>query len=215
MAQILTPLRKNGMTIGEQRFVALLQKHLDDHYLVWYNIASPGKHSRYPDFIIFHAKYGLWCLEIKDWHMKSIKGMNKESVTLDKDEQSIQVTHPLQQARSSCFPFINNMLKDRYLRQSEGRYQGKLLFPWGFGVVMSNWQRKSIKKETQTLLEACFPPSLTWYKEDLLENRLSRHEFISKLHNMLPYRFPTNLTTAQVKRVRAHIFPECVIRGQE
>ena len=41
MAQFLTSLKKSTMQAGERRFAELLEKHLDDEYLVWYNAASP------------------------------------------------------------------------------------------------------------------------------------------------------------------------------
>lgn len=216
MATFLTPLKKNKMTAGERRFAELLQKHLDDEYLVWYNTASLGKTRRYPDFLIFHPRYGLWCLEIKDWYMGNIKGMTKENIRLrvSETEEINNAVHPIEQARTSCLPFVDRMKKDRYLRHAHGQYQGKLLFPWGYGAVMSNWQRDKIREEAREQLENCFPPALTWYKEDLIEGGLTQDAFLSKLHDMLPYHFPVALDTAQIQRIRAHIYPEFIIGKQ-
>lgn len=72
MAQILTPLKKSKMMVGEKRFAQLLSDYLDNDYLVWYNVPSNGEQRRYPDFLIFHPGHGLWCLEIKDWHMGNV-----------------------------------------------------------------------------------------------------------------------------------------------
>ena len=97
MAQILTPLKKSKMTVGEWRFASLLRDYLDDGYLVWYNVPSNGEHRRYPDFLIFHPRHGLWCLEIKDWHMGNIKTINKNSVILKiGDDQLATTANPIE-----------------------------------------------------------------------------------------------------------------------
>ena len=130
------------MTVGEWRFASLLRDYLDDGYLVWYNVPSHGEHRRYPDFLIFHPSHGLWCLEIKDWHMGNIKTINKNSVILKiGDDQLATTANPIEQARDCCFPVIDHMKTDSQLCQTDGKYQGKLRFPWGFGAVMCNWQR--------------------------------------------------------------------------
>ena len=212
MAQILTPLKKSKMTIGEKRFAQLLHDYLDDDYLVWYNVPSHGEKRRYPDFLIFHPGYGLWCLEIKDWHMGNVTAMNKNTVTL-KDAETH--AHPIEQARDCCLPVIDHMKADSQLCQTSGKYQGKLRFPWGFGAVMSNWLRSNrLTNIPPEILHACFPPHLTWYKEDILEGVLSRREFLAKLHGMLPYKFPVNLSDEQCCRVRAHIYPEYIADTQ-
>ena len=153
MAQFLTSLKKSAMQAGERRFAELLEKHLDDEYLVWYNAATPGITRRYPDFLIFHGGHGLWCVEIKDWHMGNIKGMTPDSVLLKQGEQNIRTVHPIEQARACGLPVIDRMKRDRQLRQLTGKHQGKLIFPWGFGAVMSNWQRSRIKEGTRQILE--------------------------------------------------------------
>ena len=215
MAQILTPLKKSKMTVGEKRFAQLLSDYLDNDYLVWYNVPSHGEQRRYPDFLIFHPGHGLWCLEIKDWHMGNVKAMNKNSVTLRTgDNQQTTTANPIEQARDCCLPVINDMQADSRLCQADGKYQGKLRFPWGFGAVMSNWQRSRINDATREIYESCFPPHLTWYKEDILEGVLSRRDFLAKLHGMLPYKFPVNLSDEECRRVRAHIYPEHIVNTQ-
>ncbi|MFC0036470.1 adenosylmethionine decarboxylase [Cardiobacterium valvarum] len=211
MAQILTSLKKSKMTVGEKRFAQLLSDYLDDDYLVWYNVATSGSIRRYPDFLIFHPGHGLWCLEIKDWHMGNIKGMDKEHVILKSGDQRITIANPLEQARGCCLPIIDRMKKDRRLRHANGKYQGKLRFPWAFGAVMCNWQRSRISEAARTLLEDCFPPHLTWYKEDIEAGGLERNTFLAKLHAMQPFRPLELLTDGQSERVRAHIYPEFII----
>ena len=211
MAQILTPLKRSKMTVGEKRFAQLLHDYLNDDYLVWYNVATSGSIRRYPDFLIFHPGYGLWCLEIKDWHMGNIKGMDKEHVILKSGDQRVTTANPLEQARGCCLPIIDRMKKDRRLRHAAGKYQGKLLFPWVFGAVMCNWQRSRISEAARLLLEDCFPPHLTWYKEDIEAGGLDQEAFLAKLHAMQPFRPLATLTDAQGERVRAHIYPEFII----
>ena len=203
------------MTVGEKRFAQLLSDYLDNDYLVWYNVPSHGEQRRYPDFLIFHPSHGLWCLEIKDWHMGNIKTINNNSVILKiGDDQLTTTANPIEQARDCCFPVIDHMKKDSLLCQADGKYQGKLRFPWGFGAVMCNWQRSRINDATREIYESCFPPHLTWYKEDILEGVLSRREFLAKLHGMLPYKFPVNLSDEECRRVRAHIYPEHIVNTQ-
>lgn len=212
MAQFLTPYKLKNMTVGEKRFVALLEKYLNDEYLVWFDLPVQGKQRRYPDFLIFHPGCGLLCIEIKDWRMRHLCAVNAESVTLNIDGTQVNKQHPLEQARSAFLPLIQKMQKDPKLLQNAGKHKGKLALPWGIGAVMSNWEYKKVSRQAQSLLENTFPRSQTFYKEDILENALTEAEFLQKLHAIFPYRFETRLTDEQVTRIRAHIFPEFIIR---
>jgi len=134
---------------------------------------------------------------------------------LKRGAQRTTAANPIEQARGCCLPIIDRMKKDSRLRHADGKYQGKLLFPWGFGAVMCNWQRSSSLNETaRTLLEDCFPPHLTWYKEDIEAGGLDQEAFLTKLHTMLPFRLLNGLTDAQSDRVRAHLYPEYIADTQ-
>ncbi|SUO93755.1 nuclease-related domain-containing protein [Suttonella ornithocola] len=216
MATFLTRNLKSKMTAGERRFYDLLAQHLNDDYLIWYNLPLQGNYRRYPDYLIFHPKYGLLSIEIKDWAMKALKKLKgHHQLTLDFGQGESTYDSPLEQARSSLFPLINKLKEDPLLLQTEGVYKGKLIIPWGYGAVMTNWEYQKITDVARGAIETLFPRKTTFYKEDILEGNLSQTEFIEKLHGLFPYQFNYPITFEQATRIRARIFPEFIVNADQ
>lgn len=213
MAIFLTHTSKKKMTAGERYFTDVLQRYLDDDYHIWYNLPLQGEKRRYPDFLIFHAKYGLLSIELKDWSMKSLKGFKGNQIYLDFDNNRQNHLSPIEQARDTILPLIHKMQKDPLLQQETGEYRGKLVIPWGYGAVMTNWVYGKLNETAKIAIEAVFPRKSTFYREDILEGGLDREAFIQKLHSLFPYPFDYPITFEQASRIRAHIFPEFIING--
>ena len=125
------------MTGGEKRLAERLEKKLDDDYLLWYDVPVGPKYS-HPDFVVMHPRRGLLVLEIKDWRLSTIRTADKTTWEILPDGIPKTVPNPLEQARQYAHQVIDALQRDKQLVQPDGKYQGKLAFPWSYGVVFSN-----------------------------------------------------------------------------
>lgn len=164
------------MTPGERRLAQRLEEKLEDDYLLWYDVPV-GKKQLHPDFIVLHPSRGLFILEVKDWKLDTIQNINPSTVTLLTNNGIKEVKHPLQQARDYALA-VNKMLeKDPALVQQEGNYQGKLVIPYGYGVVFTNITRKAFNESE---LPAVFEEHLVICKDEMYE-KVDAGEFQQRL----------------------------------
>lgn len=192
------------MTGGEKRLGRILDSHLDDEHIVWYNPLI-GDQNLEPDFVILHPRHGLLVLEVKDWKIESIKsGSDRQKIVLNTPDGSKNVDNPLEQAKKYAFAINRLLSKDRDLIQGQGRYQGGLLFPYGYGAVLSNISR-SVSEEMK--LSEIIHPDLVIYKDEMTE-KTDVEQFQERLWKMFKHRFSCSLTLQQTDRVRFHLFPQ-------
>ena len=197
------------MTPGERRLAQRLEDKLEDDYLLWYDVPV-GKKQLHPDFIVLHPSRGLFILEVKDWKLDTIQSINPSTVTLLTEDGIKEVKHPLQQARDYALA-VNKMLeKDPALVQQEGKYQGKLVMPYGYGVVFTNITRKAFNESELT---AVFEEHLVICKDEMYEN-IDAGEFQQRIWDLSAYQFGKTLTSSQIDRIRWHIFPELRITAK-
>ena len=213
MARIIPDLNKatlGKMTSGERRFAQRLDKFLEDDYLVWYDIPV-GSQRRYPDFIILHPGRGLLFLEVKDWKLETIKELNKKDVTILTPDGLQTCVHPLEQARQSTYTVLDKLKKDKKLQQPDGKYAGKLIMPYSYGVVFTNITRQQMQKSLpEHEREELIPDHLAIYRDEMTE-KADPEEFQELLWGMFSYNFNQLLTLPEIDRVRWHLFPECRI----
>jgi hypothetical protein len=211
MAQFLTPLNGclNKMQAGEKRFAKRLEQFLEDDYQCWYDLAV-GKRQRYADFIIVHPARGVLLLELKDWHLDTIKQIDKNSVTLLLSTGLKTVANPLEQARQCSYQLVRQLEQDQQLTHQVGKHQGKLAFPYGYGVVLSNITRDQYIKVG---LCEVIPQNRVLCKDEMTES-FDPEDFQQCLWNMFEYQFKQKLTLPQLDRIRWHLFPELRI-GQQ
>lgn len=208
MARILTDLNSalKRMTTGEKRFANRLDALLEDDYLVWFDIPA-GKTRRYTDFIIFHPARGLLFLEVKDWKLDTLKSITPELAVILEHGIPKTVPNPLHQARQCAIVAINQLQRDPLLKQSDGLHQGKLVMPWGFGVVFSNITRAQLEKMLGADGEHVLPGHLLICRDEMTE-AIEAEVFQSRLWGMFTYQFGKRLDLPQIDRVRWHLFPE-------
>ena len=216
MAIIIPNLRLGNAkaTSGEQRLADRLESLLDDATLCFYDIPV-GKRRRYPDFIIVHPRRGLLFLEVKDWKRETIKSINHQRVKLQ-TANGIQTTdNPVEQARQGAFQAINMLKRDPHLRQKQGEFEGKLLCPYSWGVVLTNITRKEIQSWVQDdVAERVLPGHLLICKDEMLK-KTDPEEFQERLWGMFAYRFKESLTLPDLNRIRWHLYPEIRIDNLE
>ncbi|MEM8605305.1 MAG: nuclease-related domain-containing protein, partial [Cyanobacteria bacterium P01_H01_bin.121] len=123
---------RQRMTHGERRFADRLRGLLEADYYCWYDVGIGAK-DLHPDFIVLHPSRGLFVLEVKDWKLENLERITKDEVFLKSQQKS--VCNPLRQARDYAFAIENLLSQDPGLVHQTGRYQGRLIFPYGYGVV--------------------------------------------------------------------------------
>jgi UvrD-like helicase C-terminal domain/Nuclease-related domain/AAA domain len=192
------------MTSGERRFAQRLEWLLESDYLCWYDVPIGTKY-QHPDFVILHPSRGLLVIEVKDWKRDTIQRINPVSATLLTPTGAKEVANPLMQARQNAFALQNTLERDPQLLAPEGHpHQGKLICPYGYGVVLSEITRKQFES---TDLGEVFPSHLVICKDEMTES-VDAEAFQARLWSMFNVRFSHLLTLPQVDRIRWHMFPE-------
>ena len=212
MASLIPTLNSclSRMQAGEKRLARRLESHLEDDYLCWYELPV-GKRQRYSDFIILHPLRGLLLLEVKDWKLDTIQKMDKVSATILTSNGLKVVSNPLEQVRQCTYQLTEQLQKDPQLVAQDGRFKGSLVFPYGYGVVLSNITRRQFDKHG---LGDVLPAHQTLCKDEMLENT-EPEAFQEHLWNMFNVQFPRPLTLPQIDRIRWHLFPEIRINTEK
>lgn len=186
-----------------------LEQKLDDDYLLWYDVPVGPKYS-HPDFVVMHPRRGLLILEIKDWRLATIRTVDKETWEIIPDGIPKSVINPLEQARQYAHQVINLLERDTQLVQPDGKHQGKLAFPWSYGVVFTNITRKQF--ETAELDQAIEPNRVIC--SDEMTESVDAEDLQSRLWGMFPYSMRGVMSLPQLDRVRWILFPEVRVQTQ-
>lgn len=210
MARLIPALPSvtSRMTPGERRFAQRLESHLEDDYLCWYGVPV-GSRAIHPDFLILNPRRGLLVLEVKDWKSDTIHSIDKLSVTLLIGGRRKQASNPLEQAKQYAYGVKDVLERDPALVSEPGTpYQGRLAFPWGYGVVLTNISRRIFD---QAGLANVMPPERVICQDEMVES-VEAEAFQARLWGMFGVSFRCLLTLPQIDRVRWHLFPEVRIR---
>ena len=187
---------------GERRVLHQLKRCLEDDYLVWHDIPI-GPRARQPDFVILSPRWGVLLLEVKDWRRSTLGAATRDSVELHTPRGRVMAAHPLRQARDVTLELVDLMRHDPALVHAQGPFAGKLLFPYGWGVVMSGLKRADLGADFDSL----FPPERTLLRDDL-DEAIEPMAFQHRLWGLFTVSYPHTLTLPQRDRIRWHLFPE-------
>lgn len=199
------------MTSGERRFSQRLEDKLDDEYLCWYDVPIGPRH-RHPDFIVVHPYRGILVLEVKDWKLETIAELDRTSAVLHTERGREVAPNPLRQARDICIEVGKLMRHDAALRFPETHaHAGKLIMPWGFGVVLSNISRAQFD---QAELGLAIPDHSVICRDEMVAS-VDSEDFQKRLWDMFPTTFRCQLSLPQIERVRWHLFPQLRIAPPE
>ena len=192
------------MTSGERRFARRLESHLEDDYICWHDVPVGASH-QHPDFLVLHPRRGLLVIEVKDWKLGNLRAIDKVSATLYVEGKEIRTANPFEQARQYAHRVTQLLQSDRALIAEPGSsYQGKLICPWGYGVVLANISRNAF---TLTDLGQVIPPERVICQDEMVES-VDAEAFQQRLWGMFGVTFRCLLSLPQVDRVRWHLFPE-------
>ena len=191
------------MTSGERRTAERLEQKLDDDYLLWYDVAVGPKH-QHPDFVVMHPRRGILILEVKDFRLSTLIQANKQTWDIHGDAGRKTIPNPLEQARQYAHQVVNALERDPQLVQPEGRHQGKLAFPWSYGVVLPNITRAQFDKAE---LHNAIEPHRVVCQDEMLE-AVEPEALQCRLWDMFPYLIGGAMSLPQLDRVRWIMFPE-------
>jgi UvrD-like helicase C-terminal domain/Nuclease-related domain/AAA domain len=186
-----------------------LEQKLDDDYLLWYDVPVGPKYS-HPDFVVMHPRRGLLVLEVKDWRLATIRNVDKETWEIIPDGIPKNVINPLEQARQYAHQVVNSLERDPQLVQIDGKHQGKLAFPWSYGVVFSNITRKQFESAE---LDQAIEPNRVICSDEMTES-VDAEGLQSRLWGMFPYTMRGVMSLPQLDRVRWIMFPEVRVQTQ-
>jgi hypothetical protein len=193
------------MTQGERRTSERLEQKLDDDYLVWYDVPVGPKHS-HPDFVVLHPRRGLLILEVKDWRLETIRTASKQTWEILAHGIPKNVPNPLEQARHYAHQVVDALAKDARLVNADG----KLAFPWSYGVVLTHVTRKQFEGAE---LNCAIEPHRVVCSDEMTAT-IAPEEFQSRLWDMFPTLMRGVLSLPQIDRVRWILFPEVRVSTQ-
>lgn len=197
------------MTGGERRLAERLEQKLDDDYLLWYDVPIGPRHL-HPDFVVMHPRRGLLILEVKDWSIKTIQQADKQCWQVFIDGMLKTQPNPAEQARQYAHAVVDALKRDPQLVEPGGEHQGKLAFPWSYGVVFPNMTRKQF---TEGQLDQVIEPHQVICSDEMLE-KLDAEDLQSRLWDMFPYLMRGVMSLPQLDRVRWILFPEVRVQTQ-
>lgn len=194
---------------GERRVLNQLKRCLEDDYIVWHDVPI-GPRARQPDFVILSPRWGVLLLEVKDWKRQTLGVATRDTVELALPRGPVTAPHPLRQARDYVLELVDLMQRDPALVHAQGPFAGKLLFPYGWGVVMSHLRQADVAGSDFATL---FPAGRTLLRDEL-EADVDPARFQQRLWGMFTVSYPHTLSLPQRDRIRWHLFPEVRITAQ-
>jgi UvrD-like helicase C-terminal domain/Nuclease-related domain/AAA domain len=197
------------MTSGERRLAERLEQKLDTDYLMWYDVPI-GEKIAHPDFVVMHPRRGLLVLEVKDWKLSTIARVNKDTWEIIPDGIPKNVINPLEQARQYAHQVVHSLERDPQLVQADGKHQGKLAFPWSYGVVFANISRKQFEAAE---LNCAIEPHRVICQDEILESA-GAEDLQARLWGMFPYTMRGAMSLPQLDRVRWLMFPQVRVQTQ-
>jgi hypothetical protein len=198
------------MTSGEKRFAFRLEEKLGNDYLCWYDV-SIGERMQRPDFVVLHPCQGVLVLEVKDWKITTLQSMTPQHAVLVTDHGIKQDLNPLEKARQFMCAVTHKLERDPLLVAPNGSRQGKLLFPYAHGVVLTNITRQQFDAAG---FGEVISQKLVICKDEMRES-VTADQFQQRLHKMFLTKFHCQLSPSQIDRIRWHVFPEIRIAAQK
>ncbi len=197
-------------TAGERRVLHQLKRCLEDDYIVWHDIPI-GPKARQPDFVILSPRWGVLLLEVKDWRRHTLGPATRDAVELRTPRGAVTVAHPLRQARDYALELVDLMRNDPALVHADGPFARRLLFPYGWGVVLASLRRADVEGSD---FDALFPRTRTLLRDEVDDTELDPATFQRRLWGMFTVSYPHTLTLPQRDRIRWHLFPELRLQQQ-
>ena len=206
MADLIPSLSscKPRMTRGERRLAERLEASLEAGCLLWYDVPV-GRKARHPDFIVFHPRRGVLVLEVKDWRTEDLRAIDRAQVELVTQDGIKHQLNPFEQSRQLAEQVADLLERDPLLVNPTGdARRGKLCFPWSYGLVLPLMTRMQFDEAG---LREVIPEQRVVCADEMHE-AISAERFQKRLWQMFPWQPAKPLSSAQIERLRWHLFPE-------
>ncbi|WP_373479728.1 3'-5' exonuclease [Geminocystis sp.] len=219
MAVIIPQSIPSKASQGEKRLFSVLINKLPDDFYVWYE-PRLTENSLHPDFIILAPNFGLLIIEVKGWFSKNIISATTDVFKIEKEEEDCNSISnqksPLRQGKDYLNSLLNQLQKYRILNNINGKYQGRLAFPIGWGAIMSNITDNQAENIN---LKTVLPTPQVAYRNELFDwekDEFSTDKLIDRLQSMFTVKFPFSpLTNEQINTIRGVIYPEIIIKEEK
>jgi hypothetical protein len=195
---------------GERRVLQQLKRCLEDDYIVWHDVPI-GPRAYQPDFVILSPRWGVLLLEVKDWKRATLHHATRDSIELDTARGRVTEANPLRKVRDYTMGLVDLMQLDPALVHEQGAFKGKLLFPYGWGVVFSNLRAAEVEGSD---FGNVFMPARTLLRDDL-DDSVGADALQKRLWGMFTVHYPHTLSLPQRDRIRWHLFPEVRLRAAQ
>ncbi|MCY1118573.1 AAA family ATPase [Bacillus safensis] len=207
MAITLPENIKSTATAGERILFRTLKEYLPEEYIVHY---EPNINGFRPDFVIIGPDLGVLVLEVKDYTKNTIRELNDNTWgILNSSGDLHRVKSPLVQSREYAFKIKEMLEKDIDLINTEGKYQFKLKFPYGYGVVFTRLHEEQLfKNKVYEVIDPHFILSRDQIDPD--NDHFDPEILIEKLFDMfhVPFKLNTPLSSDELERIRYHLYKE-------
>jgi len=216
MGQLINSLNQHQRTVtpGERRVAKRLESHLEKDFLCWYDVPV-GKMMRYPDFIIIHPKNGLLIFEVKDWKINTLRHLDKIKIQREVGGKMKTEVNPLEQARQCTMELVNQLKSDPNLCFSNQKYNGKLICPYGFGVILTNITRKQLNASIPEQEQENILPYRKVICQDEMTETVDKQSFQERVLGMFDYHFDIEMSELQLQSIRGILFPELRIENTQ
>jgi hypothetical protein len=122
---------------------------------------------------------------VKDWRLDTIRKANPVSFELLTNTGLKNVTNPIKQARICAYKLKEQLERDPQLIHASGEHKGRLIMPYGYGVVLTNITRTQFQDAG---LDNVIPEVQTLCKDEMTESS-DVEEFQKRLWDMFHYCF--------------------------
>ena len=214
MATMIPDACPSKASAGEKKLFRVLRNLLPDNFTAWY---EPVVANRYPDFTLLADDFGLLVLEVKGWYAGQVARATDQEVELrlaDEGQTRTEVQkNPIRQVRGYAFALLDQLKRQPLLCHVAGAHRGKLVFPVGYGVLLSNITRSQLEESG---LAEVLPADRVLCRDELeaLEAGDDDRATIARLRQLLsPADFAFDpLTADQVRTVHGVVHKEVVVR---
>lgn len=205
----------SSATNGERKlheiFKDLYDNNEDVH--VWYEPPPVtvrdnfGNHiKKFTDFILFHPKFGILNLEVKDWSVDRINKISHDKWDIISGNDKItSKENPFEQSRRCAYGIKERLLREPILVQTKGPNKNHLKFPFAWCVVFSEINSKQLNSlqlsENNYLSKDDINFDVTDREQKLL--------FEKRLKDMFDVKFQVQINSnREFKALRKAIWPE-------
>ncbi|WP_243387435.1 nuclease-related domain-containing protein [Bacillus kexueae] len=198
MMAIIYPENPNFNTNGEKHIFLKILLNLPD---VWHVFYEPNINGLNPDFILFHPRYGLTVIEIKDYTKSTIQSTNPFTWKLNWQGYTKTVKSPLQQVTHYRNETYNLLAKNESLRIKEGKFKGRLKFPISCLCCFPNLSSKDLLLLN---IQSLIPEKILLSKEDSVNMDSFIEKLLSSFNRLFP---PKPLSEKELGDVIFSLYP--------